>query len=79
MLVQDNDEQLREENLLVIAYPPIPKCVIKEEPRDEDDNAEVIQIIAYPPIPRSALAIKEELTDEHDDVALGIHQVIKLI
>ena len=75
MLVQDNDEQLQKENLLVIAYPPIPKRFIKEEPRD--NNAKETQIIAYPPIPRSDLSIKEEVTDENDDVDREIDQVIK--
>jgi len=76
-MVQDNDkrqEPRRNENL--IAYPPIPKCFIKEEPRDDDDHSEESQIIAYPPISRSAMAIKEEVT-YHEEIALGIHQVIK--
>jgi len=71
---QESDDRHQNENNLV-SYPPILECFIKEEPRDEDDSAEESWIIAYPPI-HSAVAIKEELTD-HEEIALGIHEVIK--
>ena len=44
-----------------VAYPPIPRCVIKEEPQsnDEDeDNEEMKHLMAYPPLPQ--VDIKEE-------------------
>jgi len=75
MVQENDDEQLRNENL--VAYPPIPRSFIKKEPQDEDDHGEESPIIAYRPILRSAMAFKEELTDDHEELAVGIHQVIK--
>ncbi len=69
----DQDKDERHPNGNLIAYPPIPKCFIKEE----DDDVEESQIIAYPPIPRSAAAMKEELMTDHEEMALEIHEVIK--
>ncbi len=74
-MIQDNDKQRRNENL-IIAYPPIPKRFIKKEPKDDHHHSEESQIIAYPPISLSAMAIKEEVTD-NEEIALKIHQVIK--
>jgi len=57
----------------IIAYPPIQRGVIKEEPFEGKDEEQAKQVIAYPPIPIGR--IKEESDDNHDDLNLEEHQV----
>ena len=57
-----------------LAYPPIPRGVIKEEPLEEKECGEQAkQVIAYPPIPRER--VKEESVDNCEDFTLEEHQV----
>jgi len=62
----------------IIAYPPIPRGVIKQEPLEEKECEEQAKqvIFAYPPIARGR--IKEEFPSDannQDDCNLDEHQV----
>ena len=61
-----------------VAYPPIPRCVIKEEPQsnDEDEDYEEMKhLMAYPPLPQ--LHVKEEMEtgEDRDDFFSAGEQV----
>ncbi len=58
----------------LVAYPPIPRAVIKEEPLEEQEcDGHVKLVIAYPPISRGR--IKEESPSDQDEFNLEDHQV----
>jgi len=62
---------------LLVAYPPIPRGAIKEEPLEEkEDDEQLIQqvIIAYPPIARGRM--KEELQHTQDEFNVEEPQVL---
>ena len=62
-----------------VAYPPLPRAAIKEEPLEEMEGDEQPQqvIIAYPPIARGR--IKDELQQSvfnQDELNVDEHQVL---
>jgi len=63
----------------LVAYPPLPRVAIKEEPLEEKEGDEEPQqvIIAYPPIARGRM--KEELQQSdvnQDEFNVDEHQVL---
>ena len=52
----------------LVAYPPIPRAVIKQEPLEEQESEEQAkQLIAYPPIPRRRIKEESQTADNQDE------------
>ncbi len=65
-----------------VAYHPIPRCVIKEEPKsdeDQDERFETMQHLkAYPPLPHGEVKEESELEEDRDEIISSGEQVIRL-
>lgn len=65
-----------------VAYQPLPRCVIKEEPQsdeDEDERSEKNQHLkAYPPLPHGDIKEESDILDGHDEFISNEEQVIRL-
>lgn len=62
----------------VIAYHPIPKGIIKEEPTSEEDGDEC-QLIAYSSLSPDVIKEESELGNDSDDISSTEVQVISSI
>ena len=55
-----------------VAYHPIPRCVIKEEPQsdeDQDERFETMQHLkAYPPLPHGEIKEELEIGEDRDEL-----------
>jgi len=62
----------------LIAYPPNPRCAIKEEPFEEKEGDEQPQqvIIAYPPIARGRIKEELQFNVNQDEPNVDEHQVL---
>ena len=60
----------------LVAYHPIPRAVIKQEPLEVQECDEQAQIlIAYPPIPRRRIKEESQPADNQNEFNLEEHQV----
>ena len=61
----------------LVAYPPISRGMIKQEPLEEQECEEQAkQLIAYPPIPRRRIKEESQPSDDNqDEFNLEEHQV----
>lgn len=66
----------------VVAYPPIPRGFIKEEPKSDDDqdesNEEGQLVVAYPPLPQVDIKDELETGEGCDGFISGREQVISV-
>ena len=60
----------------LVAYPPISRGMIKQEPLEEQECEEQAkQLIAYPPIPRRRIKEESQTADNQDEFNLEEDQV----
>jgi len=65
-----------------VAYQPIPRCAIKEEPKsdeDQDERFETMQHLkAYPPLPHGEIKQESEIGEDVEEFISNGEQVIHL-
>lgn len=62
--IVDKEKVQHRENL--VAYPPTPKDIFKEEPASGEDDDEC-ELVAYSPLPHSDIKEESELGDGRED------------